>query len=97
MVKNLPAIQEIQVQCLGGEEPWRREWLPTPVFSPREFHRQRSLGGYSAWGCKESDMTEQLALSLFRGEDGEGREIDEGGQEVHIFSYKANKLWGCQV
>ena len=36
----------------------RREWLPTPVFWPREFHGQRSLAGYSSWGCKESDMTE---------------------------------------
>ena len=24
--------------------PWRREWLPTPVFLPGEFHGQRSLG-----------------------------------------------------
>ena len=23
-------------------------------------HGQRSLAGYSPWGCKESDMTEQL-------------------------------------
>ena len=26
--------------------PWRREWLPTPVFLPGEFHGQRSLAGY---------------------------------------------------
>ena len=38
--------------------PWRREWLPTPVFLPREFHGQRSLVGHSSWSCKESDMTE---------------------------------------
>ena len=38
--------------------PWRREWLPTPVFLPREFHGQRSLMGYSPWGCKRSDTTE---------------------------------------
>ena len=40
--------------------PCRREWLPTPVFLPGEFHGQRSLGGYSPWGHKESDMTERL-------------------------------------
>ena len=28
---------------------WRRKWLPTPVFLPREFHGQRSLVGYSPW------------------------------------------------
>ena len=44
----------------SGRFPWRREWLPTPVFLPEEFHGQRSLVGYSAWGCKELDMTEQL-------------------------------------
>ena len=28
-----------------GTIPWRREWLPTLVFLPREFHGQRSLAG----------------------------------------------------
>ena len=28
---------------------------PTPVFLPGEFHGQRSLAGYSPWGCQESD------------------------------------------
>ena len=36
------------------------EWLSTPVFLPREFHGQKSLVGYSPWGCKESDMTDRL-------------------------------------
>ena len=27
---------------LGWEDPWRREWQPTPVFLPREFHGQNS-------------------------------------------------------
>ena len=52
LVKNLPAMQETWVQSLGWEDPLR-ERLPTPVFWPREFH------GYP-WGCKESDMTEQI-------------------------------------
>ena len=38
--------------------PWRREWQPTPVFSPGDFHGQSSLEGYSPWGCTESDTTE---------------------------------------
>ena len=45
-----------------GKIPWRREWLPTPVFLPGEFHGQRSLVGYSPWGCKELDTSEQLSL-----------------------------------
>ena len=42
-----------------GNILWRREWLPTPVFLPRESHGQRilpreshgqrSLVGYSPW------------------------------------------------
>jgi len=33
-----------------GKIAWRREWLPTPVFLPREFQAQRSLTGYSPQG-----------------------------------------------
>ena len=44
-----------------GRSPWRRKWQPTPVFLPGEFHRQRGLVGYSPWGRKESDTTEQLS------------------------------------
>ena len=40
-----------------GKIPWRREWQPTPVFLPREFHGQQSLVGYSPWDHKESDTT----------------------------------------
>ena len=31
--------------------PWRRKWQPTPVFLPGKPHGQRSLVGYSPWGC----------------------------------------------
>ena len=43
-----------------GKISWRREWLPTPVFLPEEFHEQRSLVGYSPWDRKELDTTECL-------------------------------------
>ena len=42
--------------------PWRRVWQPTPVFLCRESRGQRSLVGYSPWGCKELDTTERLNL-----------------------------------
>ena len=58
-VKNLLAMWETWGRSLGWEDPWRRERLPTPVFQPGEFH-----GLYSSWGCKESDTTERLSLSL---------------------------------
>ena len=55
MVKNLPAMQETQVQSLGQEDPLEGE---TPVFLPGKSHGQRSPEGCSPWGHKESDMTE---------------------------------------
>ena len=64
-VKNLPAQQETQVRSLGQEDPlekgmathcsvlgWRIPWTEEP--------------GYSPWGRKESDTTEQLTLSQGR-------------------------------
>ena len=41
-----------------GKIPWGREWQPMLVFLPGQSHGQRSLAGYSPWGCKESDTTE---------------------------------------
>ena len=39
---------------------WTRKWQPTPVFLPWKICRQRSLAGYSPWGHKDLDMTEEL-------------------------------------
>ena len=64
MVKNLPTMQEIWVRSLGSEDPLEKESLPTPVFLPGKSHGQRSLASYSPWSRKESDMIEQLTLSL---------------------------------
>ena len=55
-------MQETQVQSLGQEDPWRREWKPTQVFLPGEFHGQKNLEGYSLWSLKELDRTERLPL-----------------------------------
>ena len=60
MVNNLPAMQETQVQSLCWKYLLEEDMAVAPVFLPREFHRQRSLVGYSPWGHKESDTTEQL-------------------------------------
>ena len=47
-----------------GKIPWRREWLPIPVFLPGEFHEPRSLVGYSPRASKELDTTEQHTVLL---------------------------------
>ena len=58
-VERLPAMWETWVPW-AGKIPWRRKWQPTLVHLPRKFHGWRSLVGYSPWGHKESDTTEQL-------------------------------------
>ena len=66
VVKNLLALQDTWFDPWARKISWRREWQPTPGFWPGESHGQRSLAGYSPWGCKESDTTEQLTLSNVR-------------------------------
>ena len=58
------SAHSVFIRSLGWEDPWRREWLLTPVYFLGESHGERNLVGYSAWGHKESDMTERLTLSL---------------------------------
>ena len=55
----LAQIKTVHLKCRrpgfdpwDGKIPWRREWLPTPVFLPGEFHGQRSLAVYNPWGHK---------------------------------------------
>ena len=59
MAKNLPgnagAVGWIPVSG-RHPSPQRREWLPTPVFSPVESHGLRSLEGCSPRGCKEIQL-----------------------------------------
>ena len=31
---------------------WRGKWHPTPLFFPKKYYGQRSLAGYSPWGCR---------------------------------------------
>ena len=59
--ENLPAMQETQVfDPWVRKIPWRREWQPTSVFLPEEFHGQKSLASCSLSGRKELDMPELL-------------------------------------
>ena len=41
-----------------------RKWQPSTVFLPGKSHGQRSLVGYSPWGCKELDMTEHIHTQI---------------------------------
>ena len=59
-VNNLPAHvgdRRDRFDPWARKIPWRSAWQPTPVFLPGESHGQRSLAGYSPWGCKEPDVS----------------------------------------
>ena len=51
--KDLPSMQETWVQSLGWEDPLEKGMATHSRFLPGEFHGQRSLVGYSPWGCRK--------------------------------------------
>ena len=66
MVKNLPAMQEmqeIQFDSWVGKVPWRRKCQATPVFLSGKSHGQRNLAWYSLWGHNELDTIEHAWAS----------------------------------
>ena len=68
VVKNLPAMQEMQVQSLGLEDPPKKEMATHSSILPGESHGQRSLVGYSPWGRKtvgDNLVAKQQCIYLF--------------------------------
>ena len=59
-INRLPAMQETWVRSLGWEDPLEKEMATHSSILAGKFHGWRSLMGYSPWGCKELDTTEQL-------------------------------------
>ena len=69
-IKNLPAMQDTWVLCLFWEYPLEESMATNSCLEIP--HGQRSLAGYSQWGCKVPDTTEwksTRAAQLF-GEEG---------------------------
>ena len=60
MVKNLPIMQETWVQSLGQEDPLEKGMATHSSILAWKFLRTEEPVGYSPWGCKELDTTEQL-------------------------------------
>ena len=48
-------MQERQVRSLGQEETLEKEIPTHSSILAWEIHGERSLEGYSPWGCRESD------------------------------------------
>ena len=60
MVRNLPAMQETQVQPLGWEDPLAKGLAMHPSILAWRIPQTEESRGFSPWGHKELDMTEQL-------------------------------------
>ena len=58
--KRLPTEWKTQVRSLGREDPLEKETATHSSILVWKIHGWRSLAGYSPWGFKESDTTEQL-------------------------------------
>ena len=56
IVKNTLADRETQVRSLGEEDPQEEEMATHSSILAGEFHGQRSLAGYSPWGCKSVEQ-----------------------------------------
>ena len=71
---------------IPGTIPWGWEWQPSPAFLPGKLHGQKSLVGCRPWGCKESDMTEQLSTYVHNGGE---REWAQGmaGRNLHCMGW----------
>ena len=52
VAKNLPGMQKTWVGSWSRKIPLGKKIAPFPVFLPGKSHGQRSLVGYSPWGCK---------------------------------------------
>ena len=57
MVKNLPAIQEAQVQSPVQEDPLKREMATHSSILAWEIPWAEEPGGLQSMGLQESDMT----------------------------------------
>ena len=52
MVKNRLHCRRCGFYPWVGKIPWRKKWQPIAIFLPGKSHGQRSLVGYTPWGCK---------------------------------------------
>ena len=63
MVRNLPANAQDEGSIPGlGRSLGEGNGYPLQYSPPGKSHGQRSVAGYSPWGCKESDTTKKLTL-----------------------------------
>ena len=99
MVKNLPAMQEMQVWALSRENPLEKG-MATSVLLPGESHGQRSLVGYSPGGGKESNTAElltQVAEINHLPINIKWQEIWTAHVEMDVIWFTASLKWTCRM
>ena len=62
MVKDLPSVQETQVQYLGWEDSLEKRMASHSSILAQKISGQKSLEGATVHGVTQSDMTEHLSL-----------------------------------
>ena len=82
----LPPSQATSGVRLTRPRYWRRKWRSNPVLLPGESHGQRSLVGYSPWGRKDWDMTEQLIHTTCGSDGARGRSRWRTGNPAEMLS-----------
>ena len=63
MVKNLPVMQETEVQSLGKEDPLEKRMKTHSIILAWRISWTEEPGRLQSRGGKQSDTTEQLTLS----------------------------------
>ena len=65
LVKNLPAMQETQVQSLGHEDPLEKGMATCSSILAWEIPWTKEPSGLQSMGSQKLDTTERLSLSFF--------------------------------
>ena len=92
-----------------GKIPCRRAWQLIPLFLPGESHGQRSLAGYSPWGCRvwhdwrlqKSESLVEFCFGKVQERDwtdaDEGREESQGRASAWGSGIFAPTSWTCST
>ena len=63
-VKNLPAMQQTQIQSLGQEDPLEKGMATHSSILSWRIPRTEEPGGLQSVGLQKSDTTERFTLAL---------------------------------
>ena len=91
VIKNPPAMPEMQFNLWVGKIPWRRKRQPTPVFSPGKSHGQRSLTDHSPWDCKR--VRHNLVSKQQQKGTGQSFFLNLGGPKNSLFPPRIDSKW----